>query len=125
MRAARAWGVTYGEFHGRARTRRTVHYDPDGNPTGHSVTTVESGWDARQRSLALALLEYEDGCCPGCGGHLEETTAPEAEFAYRDPGPMRCHKCVAVGHAKRKFADEPEERLDGLLFMVERVPPYS
>lgn len=73
-----------------------------------------------QTALFLALAEYEDGCCPGCGGHLQETTAPEAEFLYRDEDPVRCHKCAALSRVKRKWGNLDEVQQDGLLYSAGR-----
>lgn len=43
----------------------------------------------------LALGEYRDLTCSGCGGWLPETTSVEAE-GWRVNLPIRCGKCTAI-----------------------------
>lgn len=45
----------------------------------------------------LALAEYRQMHCPGCGGDLLETTTHEAWDALP---PLRCHKCTAIAIAQ-------------------------
>lgn len=56
-------------------------------------------WPPESRALAFALHDYEADACPGCGGQLSVTTAPEAEERFV-PGPSyRCHRCTAMTQA--------------------------
>lgn len=52
-----------------------------------------------------------------CGLPLAETTAPDAEFAYKVGPPHRCHACTAVLRAQK--ADERTEP-EALLWRAER-----
>ena len=64
-------------------------------------------WDDDDRELALALHDYEADQCPGCGGQLSITTAPEAEERFA-PGPSyRCHRCTAMAQAAELRKDAP------------------
>ena len=72
IRTARAWGVRPSEF-------------------------LE--WDDEDRAYALALTEYEDDACPGCGGQLAVTTDPAAEARFLPGPPIRCHRCTAMSQA--------------------------
>lgn len=59
----------------------------------------------------LALLDYEDQVCPGCGGWLPETTDPEAEGQYVADPPSRCHRCHAIqGRQEEYRSDETVSR---------------
>lgn len=52
----------------------------------------------------LALLAYEGTLCPGCGGPLGETTAPESEEAYKVAA-ARCHRCTAIAKEAHGFRE--------------------
>lgn len=56
-------------------------------------------WDDEDLALALALHELEADACPGCGGLLSVTTAPEAEARFVPGRPVRCHRCTALSQA--------------------------
>lgn len=73
------------------------------------MTTREVEWDDEERARVLALLEYEDQVCPGCGGYLPETTRDEAEFAYVAEVPQRCHRCTTVHRMQREYAKEVKD----------------
>lgn len=45
----------------------------------------------------LAFLLVQQLTCSGCGGHLPDTTAPDADGAYVAELPVRCHRCTAIG----------------------------
>lgn len=53
----------------------------------------------------LALAEYQDLTCSGCGGWLPETTAVEAE-GWRVPQPVRCGKCTAIAIGQDHHAQD-------------------
>lgn len=65
----------------------------------------------------LALQAYEDSCCSGCGAFLPDTTAAEAEDAYRIE-PARCHRCTAISQAADGFRENPHAH--ALLYRVKR-----
>jgi hypothetical protein len=43
----------------------------------------------------LALAEYRDLLCSGCGGYLPDTTGKDAEGRFEPDLPIRCHQCTA------------------------------
>jgi hypothetical protein len=55
----------------------------------------------------LALKVYRDGRCPGCGGDLSVTAAPENEGKYRPEPPLQCFRCVAFGQSHQAYTDQP------------------
>lgn len=55
--------------------------------------------------MILALQQYEDTCCSGCGGYLPDTTAEAAEDGYHVPPPTRCYRCTAVGQKSTEYRD--------------------
>lgn len=56
----------------------------------------------------LALAEYEADLCTGCGGHLSETTAPEAEGQYAIEPAVRCHRCTALSIARHQLQESSQ-----------------
>ena len=73
-----------------------------------AVTRREPEWTDTERSKVLALIDYEGQCCPGCGGYLPDTTAPEAQFAYEADNPVRCHDCTAVQRKQGKYREQEQ-----------------
>lgn len=55
----------------------------------------------------LALAEYQQSRCPGCGGDLAETTAPGNEGRYRRDLPVQCFRCLEFARAADVYRDEP------------------
>lgn len=68
-----------------------------------STTTREPEWDDEERAKVLALLDYEGMQCPGCGGHLPETTDPDS--SYTTDLPHRCFRCDAIQKQQEKYKD--------------------
>lgn len=60
----------------------------------------------------LALAQYRDLCCPGCGGWMPDTTEAEAEDRYRFEV-VRCHRCT--GHSMAAERAREMYRPDSLL----------
>lgn len=67
-------------------------------------------WTSRDTLLITALWEHERGLCSGCGHHLEESTAPDADPSNRsgrwryDAGlPSRCFACTALESASDPY----------------------
>lgn len=83
--------------------RRVAVVDED----GRTVTTTESEWDDDSRAWVLALLEVEAQRCPGCNGHLPDTTDPAHEGRYLTGPPLRCHRCTALHQRQDNYRDDP------------------
>lgn len=76
-------------------------------------------WTPADRAWAIALLDLEADTC-ACGHQRSETTAADAEGAYRVT-PVRCHACAAKERAARKFLEGSSEAAgDGLHFHVQK-----
>jgi hypothetical protein len=107
LQAARAWGVSPSRFYGRqAVSVTTYEYDDARGRLVRSVTTSDPDWTDEDRELAWALQAYDSQSCPGCGGHLPDTTAPEREGAYATSS-MLCHRCVAVEGEQHRYRKHP------------------
>lgn len=65
-------------------------------------------WTEQDTLLALALTEYEDGLCPGCGHPLHESTAGDAR--YEAPPPRRCKACDVIGQRRDVYAGNKDVR---------------
>ena len=73
--------------------------------------------------MALALQEYEDGLCSGCGSPMDESMDPAAAKAYVAHDPVRCHACTARSAKVRQYADE--SAVEALRFPVGLKPGVS
>jgi hypothetical protein len=115
--AARAWGVSPSRWAGRPVVERTTYeYDEAGRLTS-AVTVRDPDWMDDDRDLAFSLLSWEAQSCPGCGGNLTETGAPEAEDAYEVSATL-CHRCVAIEQKQHQHRDHPHA---GALAMATRL----
>jgi hypothetical protein len=85
---------------------------------GRLVQPGEPLWLDDDRDWALALTEYENDICDGCGQPRSQTTAPEAEYAYRAVA-IRCHGCKTAAGATEPFTS-PGATTAGLLIAVTR-----
>ena len=94
-----------------ARRIITYEYRPDGK-IARAVETPE--WTQEDRELALALMDYEAGLCPGCNLSLDETSKSEHQDAYRPEEPIRCHYCTAQALVNESAQDQ--ERAAGLMY---------
>lgn len=54
----------------------------------------------------LALGQWRKRICPGCGGDLAETTAPENEDRYVPELPLQCARCVGFARAAEPYQDQ-------------------
>lgn len=68
----------------------------------------------------LALAMYEEDRCPGCGGSLSVTTAPENEDAFRHQPPLQCFRCVGFARGHEAYKDEPHPQT--LIHLVPQRP---
>lgn len=74
----------------------------------------------------LALAEWRDSRCRGCGGDLAETTSPDNDGSpgnagYRALPPVRCHRCTALAASEAEYQDSPHPH--ALMHVVELRPP--
>lgn len=69
------------------------------------MTTREPEWDEEQQGLILALLLVRGMTCDGCGGHLPDTTAEDADYVADLP--YRCHKCTAIAQKADEYREAP------------------
>lgn len=83
-------------------TETVYEYDEDGR-LARAVTRTEPEWDSDDRTMALALLDYEADRCPGCGGQMRETTAPDSAGRWDAGLPHRCHACTALSVAQAPY----------------------
>lgn len=68
------------------------------------VTAFRS-WPLVDQILALALQEYEDGVCSGCGQPLAESMDPDLEDEWATLPAHRCHSCTAIARAAEQDKD--------------------
>lgn len=54
--------------------------------------------------LALGQLRAQE--CPGCGGHLPDTTGTEHEFSWRAEAVI-CHRCAARDVEVERYRKHP------------------
>jgi hypothetical protein len=106
LRAARQWRVAPTVFLGQRKTVTTYEYDQ----AGRIVRATTTDWTQADTDLVWALDQYEAGLCPGGDHHLDVTSKPEHEDAYRLHERFRCHYCKA-----RAVAAEAEEDQAGLV----------
>jgi hypothetical protein len=68
-----------------------------------AVTTRTPEWDEESRAEVIAWLDYEAQQCPGCGGYLPDTTAPDA--VYSAGLPHRCKRCDAIRARQEEYTE--------------------
>ena len=83
------------------------HYDTDGNPTGHTVITRESPWDADARARAMRLAEYERSMC-ACGCGLPIKIAYDKKQAFMVDH-STCQAGRALDRVRREQAADAEK----------------
>lgn len=96
------------------QTSTVTEWDEQGRPAKW-VTITEPEWDRRERSLMLALHQYEAGLCKRCGQHLShamdpntDPDRPDATQTWKAEGPDECHSCKTLVRAERQLAGEDE-----------------
>lgn len=115
LRAARAWHVAPSVFMGGTVVTTYQH-----DAAGHAVRAETVQWTPEDMLMAAALEAYEAQCCPGCGGHLEETTSADNETRYRTEVSALCHRCVSREVAAKRV-EHPHP--DALLYTTELRDP--
>jgi uncharacterized protein with PIN domain len=85
-----------------------------------SVDWVESEWDETQRAWMLALADYEQSRCQGCGGDVNETFDPENDGAWIAEA-WRCHRCTAIDAGAQHYASAGGHVSPALRFIPERI----
>ena len=66
----------------------------------HSVgITTFRQWPEVDRLLAIALQEFEDGTCSGCGQPLRESMDGDLLDEWTTLAPHRCGACTAIARA--------------------------
>jgi len=106
-------------------------YDSDGRLV-RSVTTRESEFDDEQRTLLLAIIDFESGI--GAHGHpYAEAMSDEADptnygghWRYEGVGPFTDHaekaKADAIDTYKAQFPKDAPPNMNGLVFRVVKHP---
>lgn len=117
-------GISPRRFEGWEPQRSTTvtMLDDEGRPSGWS-THVESEWDAEDRAIVLALLDYEADLCGGCGQPLSESLHVEGR-----PDPVyenftvTCMGCKAKerGEKVQEKQDDVVEKSGGVVFRAAR-----
>jgi hypothetical protein len=70
----------------------------------------------------LALQEWREARCRGCGGDLAETTDPDREDGYRPLLPVRCHRCTALSRSEETYRKADAPHPHALIHRVELKP---
>lgn len=103
LETARRWGVSPSTFMGDSKMISQL------SVTGiHEGYSLIPGWTNEERTAALALAQYENELCEGCGHPLAETSLPEREFDYLTDPPIRCHRCTAIEMAQEAVQSKPQ-----------------
>lgn len=98
------------------QTSRVTEWTEQGWPAAWETTT-ETQWNRRERSLMIALTEWEAGLCRRCGHHLADTTDPDTDPDNRAGSrawvaeETECFACKAVYRDEQRCA--PKENGDG------------
>jgi hypothetical protein len=107
-------------FDGWEPEQTTVYEYDDAGRLVRAVTTSEPAWDEQSQAEMLALAEYRAMVHDACGGYLPDTTAADADEAYRAEKPVRCHLCTARAQAHAAYMEAPSPHPEALLWPVRR-----
>ncbi len=77
--------------------------------------TKYAAWSARDRGLAEALIEYEDGLCPGCGQPVDHAWDPRSEGEYE------AHERTCMACQEKAMKTDGREHKPGHFVTVSRV----
>lgn len=123
LQAAARWQTPWRRFNGHEPAEVTTHeYDPDGRLV-RSVTRPEPEWGDEDRAWALALLQYENSLCGGCGHPLAETTDPTRQDRYKPDGYVQCFRCVALEMACDAHDPKEHPRHRTYRYEIKTLPP--
>lgn len=78
-----------------------------------SVTVFDEDYTEEDMAAALDWQEQQGNICSGCGGWLDETTAPGSADKY-DAELLACNRCAVADAAERGFREKPNAVTDGL-----------
>lgn len=67
---------------------------------------------------ALALQEYEDGLCSGCGQQLHESMDEDLLGEWTTMNPYRCGACTAIARAAEQADKAGREHPGALRYVV-------
>lgn len=112
LRAARSLGISRSVLLGRSLNERTTYTRDDTGAVTEAVTTRDPLFTEQDTDEALALEEFEQENCPGCGLPKVETFDPDNEWAY-EGDTLACHACSA-----RRRAEHQIDNLDGIFSFV-------
>lgn len=93
---AHSLGVSLKRWSGWEPRQVTEYEHDEAGRVVRAVSVREVEWDDDERSWMLALAQVKADACPGCGGHLPETTALANDDGYVAGEPLRCHRCTAL-----------------------------
>jgi hypothetical protein len=75
-------------------------------------------WPEVDRLLALALQEYEDGICAGCGMPLAQSMDGDLLDEWTTAHPHRCGGCTALAKASERAEKQKREYPGALRYIV-------
>jgi hypothetical protein len=78
-----------------------------------SVTVFDEDFTDEDKAAAMEWQTEQAMTCSGCGGFLDETTAPHNDGRY-DAEMIACHRCSVRDATERAFRERPNARMDGL-----------
>lgn len=107
LRAARAWGVSWSRWCGTRPTTTTTYEYEDGRVV-RTVTVADPDWTDLDRRAALALAQYEQDLCGGCGQPMSETTKADNDGRYVPMAAVRCHFCTAAEIGRTAYQDNSQ-----------------
>ncbi len=120
VETARQLGISLRTFDGWTPERETVYeYDDDGRLV-RSREWVAAEWDETQRAWMLALADYEQSRCTGCGGDVNETFDPANDGAWMAEA-WRCHRCTSIDDGADAYANAGGKITHALRFIPERI----
>lgn len=91
---------------------------------GRVVKRGEPVWLDEDQSWAIALMQYEDEMCDGCGQPLSESTATKGGVhvhAYEVDAPDICAGCAALAAEMPEW--EEDSRRASLKFRLIKTTP--
>jgi hypothetical protein len=83
--------------------------DAEGRPVW--VTTKQSEWDAEDRAIIYAILDYRADLCSGCGMSMSESLHDETREKHPrfEANFLVCDGCTALEKKQAEFAKKDEK----------------